>query len=106
MADIIAQLLPVTLLILRHSALVLLLSSQKRRFGLPVHTVMAEGEGWDGWIWGTAVRVRPRKLNNPENPSSGHGLISDFVGTAHRRIFSTDFSTERNTPLEIPVAEI
>ena len=23
---------------------------------------MSEGEGWDGGIWGTAVRVRPRKL--------------------------------------------
>ena len=22
----------------------------------------AEGEGWDGGIWGTAVRVRPRKV--------------------------------------------
>ena len=29
----------------------------------------AEGEGWDGGIWGTAVRVRPRKLKYPKESS-------------------------------------
>ena len=36
---------------------------------LPMLLCRPEGEGWDGGIWGTAVRVRPRKLKNPENPS-------------------------------------
>ena len=35
-----------------------------------------EGVGCSGGIWGAAVRVRPRKLNNPENtpPPSGSEL--------------------------------